>query len=378
MQLEGNLQSVDNEIVGDLQSVDDEISGTLSHLGIKGDKGEKGDTGEVGPKGDKGDRGDIGPKGDKGDKGDPGVDGADGADGTSVSHRWDGTVLEVSSASGTSSADLRGEKGDTGEKGEQGEPGHFGKLVIDEDGNITVEDSEANYVQTVNYEAPDENGNIMLQITDEQAEQGIEKYLETHEFNGKDSTAREAIEELNEIKMDKTSAYTKTESDSQFLSKPDNPVAGKILAVKSVNPDGTMVVEWVDKPEGNVNDVQVDGISILDDEKNANFESSDVDTVDCLKDVTINGNSIVVDGVASFRAGYGTYYYSNGIFGLDGANNTDIVNRAVRKPMYPSVIDYAVKVAMCDGKGDNWTSEEQTNAQIRLGIRSIEGVMFGE
>ena len=41
----------------------------------------------------------------KGDKGDPGV---------SVTHEWNGTTLIVTSASGTSSADLKGEKGDPG------------------------------------------------------------------------------------------------------------------------------------------------------------------------------------------------------------------------------------------------------------------------
>lgn len=40
-----------------------------------------------------------------GDKGDPGV---------SATHKWEGTTLTITSASGTSSADLKGEKGDTG------------------------------------------------------------------------------------------------------------------------------------------------------------------------------------------------------------------------------------------------------------------------
>ena len=37
----------------------------------------------------------------------------DGKDGVSVTHQWNGTVLTITSASGTSSADLRGPKGDT-------------------------------------------------------------------------------------------------------------------------------------------------------------------------------------------------------------------------------------------------------------------------
>lgn len=49
--------------------------------------------------------------------------GNDGEDGVSVTHVWDGTVLHVTSASGTSSADLKGAKGDTGATGANGEDG---------------------------------------------------------------------------------------------------------------------------------------------------------------------------------------------------------------------------------------------------------------
>lgn len=49
--------------------------------------------------------------------------GEDGADGISVTHTWNGTTLTVTSASGTSSADLKGEKGDQGEPGAPGEKG---------------------------------------------------------------------------------------------------------------------------------------------------------------------------------------------------------------------------------------------------------------
>jgi hypothetical protein len=55
-----------------------------------------------------------------------GEDGAPGRDGTSVTHRWEGTTLVVTSASGTSSADLKGDKGEQGEKGVQGNPGKDG------------------------------------------------------------------------------------------------------------------------------------------------------------------------------------------------------------------------------------------------------------
>ena len=55
-----------------------------------------------------------------------GADGNPGADGTSAMHSWNGTVLTITSASGTSSADLKGEKGDKGDTGPKGDTGDTG------------------------------------------------------------------------------------------------------------------------------------------------------------------------------------------------------------------------------------------------------------
>lgn len=92
----------------------------------------KGDKGDTGAKGDTGEKGDTGAKGDKGDKGDTGEKGATGDDGVSVTHSWNGTILSVTSASGTTSADLKGEKGEKGDTGEKGA-----------DGTMTFEDLTA-------------------------------------------------------------------------------------------------------------------------------------------------------------------------------------------------------------------------------------------
>lgn len=43
-----------------------------------------------------------------------GETGATGASGVSCTHSWNGTVLTITSASGTSSADLKGPKGEAG------------------------------------------------------------------------------------------------------------------------------------------------------------------------------------------------------------------------------------------------------------------------
>ena len=76
------------------------------------------------------------------------------SDGVSVTHSWDGTVLNITSASGTSSVDLKGEKGDMGEaftyedftdeqlealKGEKGDKGDPGSIpTLFEVGSIYI------------------------------------------------------------------------------------------------------------------------------------------------------------------------------------------------------------------------------------------------
>ena len=49
-----------------------------------------------------------------------------GNDGVSATHTWSGTTLTITSASGTSSVDLKGEKGEKGDPGIQGQPGEAG------------------------------------------------------------------------------------------------------------------------------------------------------------------------------------------------------------------------------------------------------------
>ena len=108
------------------RSFDFAFTGLKGEMGETGVQGPKGDTGAEGPQGPKGD---AGAKGETGAKGDTGAQGPAGKDGTSLTHSWKGTVLTVTSASGTSSADLvgpQGPKGETGAQGPQGETGPAG------------------------------------------------------------------------------------------------------------------------------------------------------------------------------------------------------------------------------------------------------------
>lgn len=110
-------------------------------------------------------------------KGEPGATGEKGADGISVTHSWDSTTLIVTSASGTSSANLKGEKGEkgdagpqglkgdkgeTGEKGVDGESGVYVGSEPDEDALIWIDPEGVNEI-TPNI---GENGNWFVGTTD--------------------------------------------------------------------------------------------------------------------------------------------------------------------------------------------------------------------
>lgn len=101
-----------------------------------------------------------------------------------------------------------------------------------------------------------------------------------------------------------------------------------------------------------------------------------------IKNVQLNGESIVQDSVATIPlAGYNRL----GAVQLDPAGfaaasvegklalvpPTDAqisTHTHTQRPITPSCMDYAVKAAMCDGKGAAWTENEQKAAQERLGI----------
>ena len=74
----------------------------------------------------KGAPGKDGAPGRDGADGAPGRDGTDGRDGVSATHEWNGTTLTITSASGTSSANLKGEPGRDGADGAPGKDGADG------------------------------------------------------------------------------------------------------------------------------------------------------------------------------------------------------------------------------------------------------------
>lgn len=140
--LESAKQYADNQVPATVETYvnehKEELRGEKGETGPQGEQGPKGDTGPQGLKGDTGETGPQGPQGVQGKQGPQGEQGiqgpagpqgekgADGKNGISATHSWNGTVLTITSASGTSSADLKGDKGDKGDTGPQGEQGPQG------------------------------------------------------------------------------------------------------------------------------------------------------------------------------------------------------------------------------------------------------------
>lgn len=210
------------------------------------------------------------------------------------------------------------------------------------------------------FEAKDMTGGAST----EEIKEAVGAYMQEHPFEETDPTVPDwakqpekptyTAEDVGAL-PDNTKIPTKTselENDSGFLYSPPTPEVGKILKIKSVNEDGTFVCEWAD------------GGSNLD--------------------VRINGESIVQDGVAeipiSSHDTLGLVYtdnsaggYTTGLMNQQGrlkvntASIDDVNKRRLRKEIDCSNFDYAVKAAMCDGKGAAWTAEEQASARDRMG-----------
>lgn len=138
---------------------------------------------------------------------------------------------------------------------------------------------------------------------------------------------------------------------------------------------------------------QVTGIGEVTALAGANTISTDADQVTVtwreavradVKDVQVNGTSILTNGVANIpkaepgKLGLtscfnplvgGLYVGTDGIMRIVQAPTTDIDSRATApRPVTGNNLDYAVKAAMCDGKGAAWTSAEQAAARSRMGI----------
>lgn len=168
---------------------------------------------------------------------------------------------------------------------------------------------------------------------------------------------------------------------SQCLKEPDGMAVGKYFRIAAIDENGHALLEAVDAPGGGVTDVQVAGASVVQDGV-ANVPIPGFRTVNqytllrvgnrsglrCADDY---GTLTIMQNASDVKQISGRYSLSN--------------NNEVGAIM-PYNFDQAVKHAMCDagtatgdtfGKPLIWTAEEQAAAQQRIGILSVEEVLFG-
>ena len=156
------------------------------------------------------------------------------------------------------------------------------------------------------------------------------------------------LEDDKEVVVDATLTQSGQAADAKVtgdalalkLTEPSTGLAvGKYFRIAAIDEAGHAVLEAVDLPSAPVQDVQV------------------------------NGASIVADGVANIKANrYGIGFNNVGLYLSSATFNQISARQNSNVPITPTNYDYAVRAAMCDGKGAAWTEAEQAAARERMGL----------
>lgn len=152
--------------------------------------------------------------------------------------------------------------------------------------------------------------------------------------------------------LDEALGVSQLKEDLSDLA-PSGAAVGQLFRVAAISEDGKYTMEPVDMPPGGgaVDDVQIDGKSIISDG---------------IANIPIGSQGR--PGVFGIPGeSYGLYVDNTNNIRLSNANNTDIAKRLYLKPLAPNCLDYAVKAAMCDGKGAAWTDAERIATLLRMG-----------
>lgn len=254
---------------------------------------------------------------------------------------------------------------------------------IDESGKPTVFEAEDVKVPTKTSELENDSGfltehqDISGKLDTEKLPEAIDTALaqakESGVFDGKDgANGKDGTPGEQGPKGDPgettyiENPYDDTELKSEIATKitaPENPEVGKVFKIKSVNDDGTFIGEWADC--ANL-DVRINGESIVQNGV-AEIPIANRDNVfGVVKTVPYEfwGTGV---GASSNDGQLRLYPASNG--------NIDARQKINVSPISVNNLDYAVKAAMCDGKGAAWTAEEQAAARERMGIDDWEDVI---
>ena len=129
-------------------------------------------------------------------------------------------------------------------------------------------------------------------------------------------------------------------------------------------------------PKGDKGDIGPQGETGPQGPKGDNYVLTDADKqdiagkVDAVKDVQVNGNTIATDRVANINVSdvSFTWYKNEKKLYLKETDKEHIDKRSGNIPINNKTFDYAVKAAMCDGKGAAWSDAEKVASQKRIGV----------
>ena len=239
---------------------------------------------------------------------------------------------------------------------------------IDEEGKPTVFEAEDIKVPTKTSELENDSGyltehqDISGKLDAVKLPEAIDTALaeakESGAFDGKDGAPGEKGEPGETTYIE--NPYDDTELKSEIAAKitaPENPAVGKVFKIKSVNEVGTFIGEWADGGVANL-DVKIAGKSIVENG---------------IAEIPIASSSTF--GVVKYLSSFGISTNTGGKTGYLAVMQTSKLNIDGRRndyqPISAPILDYAVKAAMCDGKGAAWTAEEQAAARERMNIGKI-------
>lgn len=246
---------------------------------------------------------------------------------------------------------------------------------IDESGKPTVFEAEDVKVPTKTSELENDSG-FLTEHQDisgkldkdklpEAIDDALEQAKESGEFNGKDGAPGEKGDPGPKGDPGETTyienPYDDTKIKKEIAAKVGySEVVGNQLLMYADDTKEKLLAT-LELPRG-VEDVKVGGKSIVGDGSVAEIPMATI-----MPGLVKVSPSFGVGNVNSSKDGYLCLWETS------KANINARVNKY--QPLTATTLDYAVKAAMCDGKGAAWTAEEQAAARERIGITDLKKIV---
>lgn len=338
--------------------------GPQGEQGIQGEKGDTGDVGPVGPRGEKGEKGDtgdmgpVGPQGPKGEKGDTGEQGIQGVQGIQGPKGDTGDVGPVGP---------RGEKGEKGDNGDTYVLTEFDKKDISD---LAFADLEAQKGSPNGIATLDDGGRVPAAQLPSFVDDVVE-YRNAEQFPLQGETGKIYVDtDANKVYRWSGSQYTEISAslalgetaDTAFAGNRGKAVEDAVAALSTGKADKSEI------PEVPVQDVQVDGTSIIGANGVANVPIA---------------NSQRYGVVRSNSELYGVIVDSNGRLTTAPATEANVKNgTSSNRPIVPARQHESTFYGLAKAAGDTTQSQSSNSvgtytAEAKTAIKAMLGVEEG-